>query len=171
MKRTVQTIGYEGSNIDGFIQALKQHGVTLLADVRAVPISRKKGFSKRALAQRLQEAGIGYEHFRQLGDPKPGRDAARAGRYQEFRRIYEKHLSLEASQDALRILADRVKREAACLMCFEREPAECHRTIIVQELSKQGIVARNIKCDLPPTNANHTACISRRNTRQGIAAA
>ena len=72
----VYTIGYEGTDIDRFVATLKAVGVRRLADVRALPLSRKKGFSKNKLAERLQTEGIDYLPFRQLGDPKPGRDAA-----------------------------------------------------------------------------------------------
>ena len=72
---TLFNIGYEGRSLDDFIAALRAAGVTLLADVRDAPISRKPGFSKNALANALQEQGIAYRHIRALGCPKPVRDA------------------------------------------------------------------------------------------------
>ena len=86
------TIGYEGTDIDRFVETLKIVGVEVVADVRAVALSRKKGFSKSALSARLMADGMEYLHFVELGDPKPGRDAARAGLYDEFRKIYRRHL-------------------------------------------------------------------------------
>src|SRR5690606_21613376 len=77
----VYTIGYEGTDIDRFVATLKAVGVRRLADVRAVALSRKKGFSKKSLAARLEAEDIEYLHFQALGDPKPGREAARAGQY------------------------------------------------------------------------------------------
>ena len=73
------TIGYEGCVIDGVLATLKEAGIGLLIDVRAVAASRKPGFSKRQLAAGLDAAGIGYVHLRPLGTPKPGRDAVRSG--------------------------------------------------------------------------------------------
>jgi len=73
------TIGYGGATVDGFIGALRKAGVALVLDIRAAPISRKKGFSKNPLAQHLSEAGIGYRHLRGLGTPKQGREATRLG--------------------------------------------------------------------------------------------
>ena len=67
--------------------SLKANRVKLLIDVRDVPISRKPGFSKTSLAQGLADAGIGYLHLKGLGDPKPGRIAAREGRFSDFCRI------------------------------------------------------------------------------------
>lgn len=67
----VFTVGYEGTDIDRFVRTLKAAGVQQLADVRAVAVSRKPGFSKKKLAARLAEEGIEYLHFVALGDPKP----------------------------------------------------------------------------------------------------
>jgi len=78
------TIGYEGATVDGFIGALRKAGVALVLDIRAAPVSRKKGFSKNPLAQHLSEAGTGYRHLRGLGTPKQGREAARSGDHQSF---------------------------------------------------------------------------------------
>jgi uncharacterized protein (DUF488 family) len=75
------TVGYEATDIERFVKTLVSVGVKRLADVRAVAISRKKGFSKRKLAERLAEAGIEYVHYVDLGDPKPGREAAKSGNY------------------------------------------------------------------------------------------
>jgi len=165
---TVSTIGYEGTDIDAFVATLKGEGVTLLADVRAVPLSRKKGFSKKKLAERLESEGIRYRHFGQLGDPKPGREAARAGRYAEFRRIYAKHLSRDATQSAVRDLVFCLAGDTVCLMCFERDPATCHRTMIASQLQKQGIIVRNIFCDSSPNHAND---ISRRHLGESATSA
>ena len=88
----VYTVGYEGTDIDRFVATLKAAGVKRIADVRAVPISRKKGFSKKSLGARLEAEGIDYLHYVSLGDPKPGREAARAGQYRQFRAIYTQHL-------------------------------------------------------------------------------
>ena len=78
-KPQVFTIGYEGADVDRFLTTLKDAGVATLADVRAVALSRKRGFSKSALRDALAHQGIGYEHFIKLGTPKEGRQAARAG--------------------------------------------------------------------------------------------
>ena len=90
----IYTIGYEGTDIERFVATLKIVGIGTLADVRAVAVSRKKGFSKSALSARLDAEGIQYFHFIELGDPKPGRDAARADS-DKFRVIYELHLRSE----------------------------------------------------------------------------
>src|SRR5689334_14532407 len=92
------TIGYERDTQAGVIARLKAAGVDVLIDVRAVAASRRAGFSKTLLAASLAEAGIEYRHLRQLGTPKPGRDAARHGRIDEMHAIYEEHLAEPAAQ-------------------------------------------------------------------------
>ena len=73
------TIGYERRSPDELVRVLGDAGVTLLADVRELPNSRRRGFSKNALAAALGEAGILYAHERALGNPKPYRDAWKRG--------------------------------------------------------------------------------------------
>nr|WP_244478458.1 DUF488 domain-containing protein [Methylobacterium sp. Leaf113] len=102
--------------------------------MRAVTVSRKRGFSKNGLRARLAEAGIEYVHLGGLGDPKPGREAARAGRYDEFRAIYGRHLATDEAQAALTALGKLLSARKTCLMCFEREPSECHRTIVARAI-------------------------------------
>ena len=93
--KAICTIGYEGGTVDAFLRTLREAGVELVLDIRAAPVSRKKGFSKNQLAAHLAEAGIGYRHLRGLGTPKRGREAARGGDLESFERIF---LSIWRSQ-------------------------------------------------------------------------
>lgn len=79
MPTRIFTIGYEGATQDQFIATLQQAGVVQVIDVRAVPLSRKPGFSKNVLAAGLKAAGIAYVHLKALGTPPEGREAARKG--------------------------------------------------------------------------------------------
>ena len=88
------TIGYEGATVGEFLAALQKAGVERVIDIRAVPNSRRPGFSKTPLRNVLAEAGIDYVHLRALGTPADGRAAARAGRKDELRRIYAGQLEL-----------------------------------------------------------------------------
>jgi len=99
--KTLFTVGYEGTKPSDLFASLKESGVSLLIDVRDVPISRKPGFSKTSLAQGLGEAGIRYLHLKGLGDPKAGRVAAREDRFSDFRRIFTAHMLTTAAQQAL----------------------------------------------------------------------
>ena len=71
--KQIFTIGYEGLDSEQLGGLLREAGVQVLADVRAVANSRKRGFSKGALGTSLREAGLGYAHLRSLGTPKSGR--------------------------------------------------------------------------------------------------
>jgi uncharacterized protein (DUF488 family) len=133
------TIGYEGADASRFLSTLKDEGVATLADVRAVALSRKRGFSKSALREALAGQGIGYEHFVTLGTPKEGRQAARAGDADLMRRIYcDEVLATEPAQEALRDLEALAQAQPVCLLCFERDPAHCHRRILAQRLGERG---------------------------------
>jgi hypothetical protein len=132
----IYTIGYEGTDIDRFMATLKAVGIERVADVRAVALSRKKGFSKKSLSSRLEAEGIEYLHFIDLGDPKPGRNAARAGLYDEFRAIYSAHLDSDGAQSSLKELVAVAGEKPTCLLCFERDPETCHRSIVAREMSQ-----------------------------------
>src|ERR1700761_3672848 len=95
------TIGYEGCTIADVLAELKASRVGLLVDVRAVPISRKPGFSKRQLAAGLDEAGIAYVHLQGLGTPKPGRDAVRAGHPERMEVIFHEHMTSDRARAEL----------------------------------------------------------------------
>jgi uncharacterized protein (DUF488 family) len=133
MKR-LYTVGYEGSKPDDMFASLRANGVELLIDVRDVPISRKPGFSKASLAQGLADAGIGYLHLKGLGDPKPGRLAAREGRFSDFRRIFTSHMLTTAAQQALSAALSAASKSVACLLCFEKDHTNCHRRIVAESM-------------------------------------
>lgn len=122
------TIGYEGATQAELVAALSQAGVQRVIDVRAVPLSRKPGFSKNVLAAGLKEAGIDYVHLKALGTPPAGREAARKGRMDEMRRVFAAQLETpEAGLQAAQMVALAAEKPSA-LLCFERDPAGCHRT-------------------------------------------
>jgi uncharacterized protein (DUF488 family) len=131
----VATIGYEAATMDRFLAALRAEGVELLVDVRALASSRRPGFAKTALAANLAEAGIEYLHLRGLGTPADGRAAARAGRHAEMQRIFLEHLETRAAEADLDRLADLVRGgRRVCLLCFEADPAHCHRSLVAKAL-------------------------------------
>ncbi|NBB83817.1 MAG: DUF488 family protein [Alphaproteobacteria bacterium] len=107
----------------------------MLVDIRDVPASRRPGFSKSALAAALSQAGIGYRHHKPLGDPKPGRDAARAGDYARFRRIFLEHIDSSAARTAMSDIIGLADSEAVCLLCYERDPTQCHRSLVLDRIA------------------------------------
>jgi uncharacterized protein (DUF488 family) len=129
------TIGYEGATVGEFIHALKEAGVERVIDVRALPNSRRPGFSKTPLRNALAEAGIDYVHLRALGTPAEGRAAARAGRIEDLKRIYAGQLDLpEAIVQGAQML-ELAQEEPSALLCYEREPGGCHRSILLQAVA------------------------------------
>ncbi len=126
------TIGYEGCTVAGVVAELRAAGVSLLIDVRAVPQSRKPGFSKRQLAAELDEQGIGYVHLQGLGTPKPGRDAVRAGHPERMEPIFREHMASDRAQADLAHAKELVRGTRACLLCFERDPMTCHRRFVAE---------------------------------------
>lgn len=168
----VFTVGYEGTDIDRFVRTLKAAGIQRLADVRAVAVSRKAGFSKTKLAARLAEEGIEYSHFIALGDPKPGRVAARAGEYDLFRAIYGAHIETSSAQESLRELVDFVQSAPTCLLCFERDPETCHRSIVAQEVIEEtGFQVFNLFADDPERYVHHASKLPCFHPGEGLTAA
>lgn len=128
------TIGYEKATQPAVVERLRRAGVEVLIDVRAVAVSRRAGFSKSLLAASLAEAGVDYIHLRDLGTPKPGRDAAHKGRIAEMHAIYEAHMAEPAAQLALTKAVEIAGARKAALLCYEADAAGCHRSIVAERI-------------------------------------
>ena len=131
-KLKIFTIGYEKSTQPELIAALQAAGVTRMIDVRAVPLSRRSGFSKNILKNGLAEAGIDYVHLKALGTPAEGREAARKGRHAELERIYAGQLELPEAIVAGAQMRELAAEKPSALLCYEREPSGCHRTLLLR---------------------------------------
>lgn len=136
----IYTIGYEGATMPEFIAALQRAGVRRVIDVRALPLSRRPGFSKTPLSGALREAGIGYVHLKALGTPKPGRDAAKKGDVATLRAVYDVQLDLPEAQVQAAEMLDLAAEMPSALLCFERDPCHCHRTLLLAAVG-QGVEA------------------------------
>jgi uncharacterized protein (DUF488 family) len=130
MNMILSTIGYEAATLPAVIAKLRAAGVEVVLDVRAVAASRRAGFSKTILRASLAAEGIGYEHLRGLGTPKPGREAARNGRIAEMEAVFAEHMATPEAQDGLaQAIAIACERPSA-LLCFEACASGCHRRIV-----------------------------------------
>src|SRR6476620_10504834 len=129
------TIGYEGATVDEFLSALQKAGVKRVIDVRALPLSRRPGFSKSPLRAALEEAGIEYVHLKALGTPSEGRAAARAGRHAELERIYSGQLELPEAIGQSAQMLELAREKPSALLCMERDPAHCHRTLLLHSVA------------------------------------
>lgn len=128
---TIYTAGYEGLNIEAFLDRLKQAGIEKIVDVREYPLSRKPGFSKRALSEQLANVGIEYEHIPALGCPKPIRKQYKVdGSWAKYSKGFRAYIE---TQDAvvLDLLAD-ASVSRTCLICYEADPQFCHRSLITE---------------------------------------
>jgi len=129
------TIGYEGANLGDFLATLREMGVTTLLDVRELPISRRKGFSKAAIGEALGAVGIAYKHERDLGSPRDVRHRLRkTGDMEAFLAEYEAHL---AQQTSLLDTLAATLRGNVVLMCYERDSRYCHRRLVARELGRR----------------------------------
>ena len=129
------TIGYEGTTVPEFIAALKAARVERVIDVRALPLSRRPGFSKSPLRTALAEAGIEYVHLKALGTPSEGRTAARAGRHADMARIYAGQLELPEAIVQGALMLELAREKPSALLCMERESGHCHRTLLLDAVA------------------------------------
>ena len=146
IRNTLYTIGYEGSDINSFLSSLKDFGVTAVIDVRELPLSRKKGFSKNKLANRLSAERIDYRHFKALGSPRQLRFKLRKDKdYNYFFAAMDKYLNSQV--DALRKVYEFMQNKTCCLLCYEKELEKCHRKMVAEQLKKidgNGLEIENI---------------------------
>ena len=122
------TIGHSNHPAGRFLEMLRQHRIELIADVRSVPHSRRHPqFNREALAEELGQAGIGYEFLgRELG--------ARADDpllYEDGRVSYSRLAATGLFQFGLDRLRELAASRRTAIMCAEKEPLDCHRTLLV----------------------------------------
>ena len=130
------TIGYEGRDIESFVAELKNLGIQCLIDVREMPISRKTGFSKSELANRLIEDKIQYVHLRELGAPKEFRSALKDDK--NYGVFFEKMgVYLSGQQQAIEDAYRYIITTKCCVMCFERLADQCHRRVIIEKIKER----------------------------------
>jgi uncharacterized protein (DUF488 family) len=131
---TVWTSGYEQHpDTRSLIAALRWAGIQRVVDVRDLPLSRRRGFSKTALSEALEAVGIRYEHQRALGNPKHLRELYRTGGAAEGRAAFVEHLR-ETGANALAALAASLDELPTCLLCLEQDATRCHRDVVIEEL-------------------------------------
>jgi uncharacterized protein (DUF488 family) len=132
---TLFTAGYQGHNIETFLDLLVSHGVEQLIDVRQLPFSRKPDFSKKRLTAHLAGAGIAYTHLVALGTPKPLRDEVR--RTHDFAALFAAMEPIIAAQpEALHEALELARARPSVLLCFEANHAECHRLVLAQAIER-----------------------------------
>src|ERR1700731_1426035 len=127
-KMTVFTIGYEGLDIEAFMSLLTEHRIDMVVDVRELPLSRKPGFSKKALRSLLKLSGREYVHMAELGCPKRVRDRYREdGNWKRYTEGFMKHLKMQ--DNAIVGLSSLAASSNCALLCYEADSNFCHRSM------------------------------------------
>jgi len=130
----VGSIGYERhKSVDDFARLLANAGIELLVDVREMPISRRRGFAKSALAAALTAHSVEYVHARSMGNPKAFRDLYKSGKISEGRAAFEDLLTNNRIAE-LRELSQTIQKKRSALMCVEDDEDVCHRQVIFDAL-------------------------------------
>lgn len=125
----VFTIGYEGLDIDAFMSLLAEHGIETVVDIRELPLSRKPGFSKKALANVLNLSGREYIHMVDLGCPKPVRDRYREdGNWKRYTDGFMKYIKTQ--DNAIAELSSLAAASNCALLCYEADSNFCHRSMV-----------------------------------------
>jgi uncharacterized protein (DUF488 family) len=134
VQRELLTFGYEGLNVEDFITRMKSADVQTVIDVRANPLSRKRGLSKHALAQNLKIAGIQYVHTPAMGCPKSVRDRYKAdGNWTAYTKAFLKYIVDQVGP--LNDVATIAESSRSCLICFEADFNFCHRTFVARAVA------------------------------------
>jgi uncharacterized protein (DUF488 family) len=132
----LMTVGYEGLSRAEFIGLLERCRVTMLVDVRELPISRKPGFSKAALEASVVGRGLKYEHVIELGCPRDIRHDYREDcDWERYCKRFKEHL--EDQTESLSKLAGWMEKERCCLLCYEEDFNLCHRSIVAAKVVTQ----------------------------------
>ncbi len=138
--RTFFTIGYSGKSIGAFIDGLHAAGVTTLLDIRHLPLSRfRPEFSKRNLAQALEDSGIRYLHCRELGIPSKVRK--QHGYPSSSKSLWDWY-EAEVLEEQVNMLGwfPSDQGDVPAMMCVENDPADCHRQRLGIALESKGFV-------------------------------
>ncbi|MBZ4487676.1 DUF488 domain-containing protein [Microbacterium sp. cx-55] len=142
---SIEGIGYEGQTVDALVSKLRIRGVATLVDVRLNAISRKRGFSKRALAAALAEAGIAYVHMPVLGnqrDNRAGYGELDSPLARQVRERFTAELEAQGARKALEELADLARTGPVAVFCYEADEQHCHREQVLEQV--RGILDRDL---------------------------
>jgi|SRR5579859_144306 len=132
MLANILSIGYERRSVDELVAILKSHGVGKLIDVREIPQSRKRGFSKTGLAATLADAGIAYVHIRSAGNPhhkEKVNTAVCLGKYAGY---------LASNPAVLDDVVREFGSQPTAVLCYERLHNSCHRSILLEAVKASG---------------------------------
>lgn len=137
----VYTVGHGARPVAELIDLLKSQGIARLVDVRAYPVSRRHAQFERAhLEAALQKAGIGYEWQGEAlgGFRRPRTGSPHVGLKEPAFRGFADHMQTEVFQAAIAAVLSLAEQAPLALMCAERAPQRCHRSLIADHLCARG---------------------------------
>lgn len=132
----VFTAGYEGLQVDGFLNLLVQEGVQSLVDVRSNPIARRYGFHRGTLSKLCSLLGIQYTHVPTLGIRSELRQSLET--QADYDRLFEsyKQSTLVEQRQWVESVSESVSSQSTVLVCMESCPSRCHRSQLADEVSQ-----------------------------------
>jgi uncharacterized protein (DUF488 family) len=133
----VYTAGYEGKSVDAFFNQLLKNGIRLVIDVRANPVSRRYGFSKKQFSEIAIRLGLDYRHMPKLGIPRKYRvNLSNFDSYQRLMKKYEQEMipKLGNTIDEVGML---MKETPAVLVCVEKDVRCCHRSRLAETIARE----------------------------------
>ena len=138
---SIWTVGHSTLSIEDFIGRLTSFGIALLADVRSFPGSRRyPHFNKENLSLALADAGIRYEHFRELGGRRrPRPDSLNMTWRNESFRGYADYMETDNFGEGIGRLLELARDRRTAIMCSEAVWWRCHRSMISDYLKVKGI--------------------------------
>jgi uncharacterized protein (DUF488 family) len=144
--RSVFTVGHSTRTWKDFRDLLRTHGVKRVVDVRTIPRSRHNPqFSRPALAAKLRAARIGYVHLPKLGGLRHAkRDSKNVGWRNASFRGFADYMQTPEFAAGLQRLLKLAKDKRSALMCAEAVPWRCHRSLIADALTVQGVDVQHI---------------------------
>ena len=144
-QRVVLTVGHSNHALEAFVALLQQHGVTALADVRSAPYSRfNPQFNRKALDASLEAVGIRYVFMGRALGGRPDDPSC----YEDGRVRYDRLAGTLLFREGLERIVDGAARQRIALMCAEKEPLDCHRTILIgRSLAERGVAVAHILAD------------------------
>lgn len=124
----VFTIGYETHTPESFVRVLRKAGVEKVLDIRELPLSRRRGFSKVRLKENLEAAEIEYEHLRLAGNPHRKLKAS----IETCLELYGEHLDRQPG--VVEGVEAAIEGHRVALLCVESDAHLCHRSVLVNRL-------------------------------------
>ena len=145
-QRPVLTVGHSNHSPEAFLRLLLRHNVDQVVDVRSTPYSRyAPHFNHESLNGILENVGIGYTF---MGEGLGGRPTDRLCYDANGRVLYNRIADTDPFDDGIRRIIRGADERCLALMCTEKEPLECHRTLLIaRTLTERGVAVAHILAD------------------------